>query len=155
MVIVDCLLKHGVDVNTYDWVLISKSLIVYGEIELLGSDILFHSYFYLKHKLRKKKSILSEWWDSPSVCCQRKPHRMCKGTLGYACLFLKRDYEQFPVLCYHVLFSNAAKGADMTIESDTGYTPMALAVALGHKKSMCDFLTRDNFFFTIIHFKEN
>nr|XP_020467933.1 DNA-binding protein RFXANK isoform X2 [Monopterus albus] len=27
-----------------------------------------------------------------------------------------------------------AKGADMTIESDSGYSPMALAVALGHKK---------------------
>ncbi|XP_063746523.1 DNA-binding protein RFXANK isoform X3 [Eleginops maclovinus] len=26
------------------------------------------------------------------------------------------------------------KGADMTIESDSGYSPMALAVALGHKK---------------------
>lgn len=28
-----------------------------------------------------------------------------------------------------------AQGADMTIESDSGYSPMALAVALGHKKS--------------------
>ncbi|XP_026160625.1 DNA-binding protein RFXANK isoform X6 [Mastacembelus armatus] len=27
-----------------------------------------------------------------------------------------------------------ARGADMTIESDSGYSPMALAVALGHKK---------------------
>lgn len=44
------------------------------------------------------------------------------------------------MLCNHVLFSNAAHGADMTIESDTGYTPMALAVALGHKKSMYDSL---------------
>ena len=26
----------------------------------------------------------------------------------------------------------------MTIESDSGYSPMALAVALGHKKSMYD-----------------
>lgn len=65
----------------------------------------------------------------------------------YVCSFLKRDDEQFPVLCYHVLFSNAANGADMTIESDTGYTPMALAVALGHKKSMCDFLTLNNYIF--------
>lgn len=65
------------------------------------------------------------------------------------------------MFCDHVLFSHAANGADMTIESDTGYTPMALAVALGHKKSMCDFLTRDfllvdyNFIFTVMHFKVN
>lgn len=30
---------------------------------------------------------------------------------------------------------STAKGADMTIESDSGYSPMALAVALGHTKS--------------------
>lgn len=35
-----------------------------------------------------------------------------------------------------VLCSLAANGADMTIESDSGYSPMALALALGHKKSM-------------------
>lgn len=34
-----------------------------------------------------------------------------------------------------LLLSNLARGADMTIESDSGYSPMALAVALGHKKS--------------------
>lgn len=59
MVIVECLLKHGVDINTYDWVQESKSVIVYGKIMqdsaitslvILSSDILFHSYFYLKHK---------------------------------------------------------------------------------------------------------
>ncbi|XP_076582321.1 DNA-binding protein RFXANK isoform X2 [Chaetodon auriga] len=33
-----------------------------------------------------------------------------------------------------LLYSLAANGADMTIESDSGYSPMALAVALGHKK---------------------
>lgn len=63
---------------------------------------------------------------------------MRKGPLRYARPPLKRDCEQFLVLCYHVLLSNAAHGADMTIESDTGYTPMALAVALGHKKSKGD-----------------
>lgn len=78
---------------------------------------------------------------------------MCESTLGYVYSFLKCADEQFPVLCYHVLLSNAAHGADMTIESDTGYTPMALAVALGHKKSMYDFLTLDdyNLIFTVIH----
>lgn len=35
-----------------------------------------------------------------------------------------------------LLYCVSAKGADMTIESDSGYSPMALAVALGHKKSM-------------------
>lgn len=69
---------------------------------------------------------------------------MCESTLGYVYSFFKRSDEQFPVLCYHVLLSNAVHGADMTIESDTGYTPMALAVALGHKKSMYDFLTLDD-----------
>lgn len=32
VVIVECLLKHGVDINTYDWVLVAKSFIVYGKI---------------------------------------------------------------------------------------------------------------------------
>lgn len=32
MVIVECLLKYGVDINTYDWVQESKSVIVYGKI---------------------------------------------------------------------------------------------------------------------------
>lgn len=39
------------------------------------------------------------------------------------------------IINYHYC-TLSAKGADMTIESDSGYSPMALAVALGHKKSM-------------------
>lgn len=35
----------------------------------------------------------------------------------------------------------------MTIESDSGYSPMALAVALGHKKSMYRLLTPDKYNF--------
>ncbi|NWZ88233.1 RFXK protein, partial [Poecile atricapillus] len=31
-----------------------------------------------------------------------------------------------------------ACGADLTEEADSGYTPMDLAVALGHKKGECD-----------------
>lgn len=31
----------------------------------------------------------------------------------------------------------AARGADLTTEADSGYTPMDLAVALGHKKGKC------------------
>lgn len=31
----------------------------------------------------------------------------------------------------------AARGADLTMEADSGYTPMDLAVALGHKKGKC------------------
>ncbi|NXA65068.1 RFXK protein, partial [Mohoua ochrocephala] len=31
-----------------------------------------------------------------------------------------------------------ARGADLTEEADSGYTPMDLAVALGHKKGKCD-----------------
>lgn len=49
-------------------------------------------------------------------------------------------------MLYHLpLFSNAENGADMTIESDTGYTPMALAVALGHKRGMCHFVTLNKY----------
>lgn len=102
-----------------------------------SSDILFQSYFPLETQI--EQSILSEWWDSPPLCCQRKPRGMRQGPLRYAGPPFKRDCEQFLWLCYHVLFSDAAHGADLTIESDTGYTPMALAVALGHKKSKGDF----------------
>lgn len=49
-----------------------------------------------------------------------------------------------PLLIYYqllisnsLIYSALANGADMTIESDSGYSPMALAVAFGHKKSMC------------------
>lgn len=35
----------------------------------------------------------------------------------------------------------AARGADLTTEADSGYTPMDLAVALGHKKGKCPFHT--------------
>ncbi|XP_068517573.1 DNA-binding protein RFXANK isoform X1 [Anas acuta] len=34
-----------------------------------------------------------------------------------------------------------ARGADLTTEADSGYTPMDLAVALGHKKGKCPFHT--------------
>lgn len=41
------------------------------------------------------------------------------------------------VLCpdFHCLL--AARGADLTTEADSGYTPMDLAVALGYKKGKC------------------
>lgn len=48
-------------------------------------------------------------------------------------------FDEFRVILLNaslsLLSSLSAKGADMTIESDSGYSPMALAVALGHKKS--------------------
>lgn len=40
--------------------------------------------------------------------------------------------------CYN--YTVSAKGADLTIESDSGYSPLALAVALGHKKSRYHFV---------------
>uniref|UniRef100_H2L5A9 Regulatory factor X-associated ankyrin-containing protein n=1 Tax=Oryzias latipes TaxID=8090 RepID=H2L5A9_ORYLA len=66
--IVESLLRHGVDINTYDW----------------------------------------QNGGTPLLYAVRGNHVKCVEAL--------------------------LKGADMTIESDSGYSPMALAVALGHKK---------------------
>lgn len=39
-----------------------------------------------------------------------------------------------PKPCAQCLFCFAARGADLTTEADSGYTPMDLAVALGFRK---------------------
>ncbi|XP_061895222.1 DNA-binding protein RFXANK isoform X1 [Entelurus aequoreus] len=54
------------------------------------------------------------------------------GTSKYMLHFCQ--FSDFPIKMF-ILFVFTANGADMTTESESGYSAMALAVALGHKRS--------------------
>lgn len=45
-----------------------------------------------------------------------------------------------PKPCAQCWFCFAARGADLTTEADSGYTPMDLAVALGYRKGGLEIL---------------
>ncbi|XP_010775433.1 DNA-binding protein RFXANK isoform X1 [Notothenia coriiceps] len=83
--IVESLLRHGVDIDTFDWV--------------------HHPFLYVWHFITSPQDN----GGTPLLYAVRGNHIKCVESL-------------------------LAKGADMTIESDSGYSPMALAVALGHTK---------------------
>lgn len=96
MVIVECLLKHGVDINTYDWVQESKGFFfVYGvilqdsvitSIVVFSSYILFHSYFSLKHKLKKQTNLYFQNGGTPLLYAVRGNHIECVKAL--LCMFV-------------------------------------------------------------------
>lgn len=55
--IVESLLKHGVDINTYDWV-----------------QLEFNIAHTISTKTYNYNNFFSEWWNTASICSTRKPH---------------------------------------------------------------------------------
>lgn len=99
--IVESLLRHGVDIDTYDWVC-SNSLHAIHTYSM-PEQMMAITWYTVKYDFTVISVIfcnisilISEWWDSSSVRCKRKPHQMRTGALRYP-IFLECRLSQILV----------------------------------------------------------
>ncbi|KAB0395216.1 hypothetical protein E2I00_019622, partial [Balaenoptera physalus] len=84
----------------------------------------------LKEHLRKEIEtvrFLLEWGADPHILAKERESALSLASTGTPLLYAVRGNH---VKCVEALL---ARGADLTTEADSGYTPMDLAVALGYR----------------------
>uniref|UniRef100_A0A8C2TJ01 Regulatory factor X associated ankyrin containing protein n=1 Tax=Coturnix japonica TaxID=93934 RepID=A0A8C2TJ01_COTJA len=85
---------------------------------------------------------LLEWGADPHMLARERESALSLASMGgytdIVIMLLERNVDiniyDWVTLCSDSHCLLAARGADLTTEADSGYTPMDLAVALGHKK---------------------
>ncbi|XP_058870013.1 DNA-binding protein RFXANK isoform X3 [Acipenser ruthenus] len=107
--IVNTLLKHHVEINTYDWVCLVHFPFEEVTANKINPETLPFKHFGLVLFFFNFVSHFFKNGGTPLLYAVRGNHVKCVESL-------------------------LGRGADLTMEADSGYSPMDLAVALGHKK---------------------